>query len=258
MAEAMNIYTHHNREIPEDWFSTSFGALYPLLYAHRSIEAAAPECAFALQQCALAPDAFVLDIGCGNGRHLLHLSKQTNAAGVDFSPELLCLARNIAGPAPRLVRGDIRALPFHNAFDAAFSFFTSFGYFQSEEENRAAAHSMARVLKPGGRLFMDYFNAAYVETHLCPHSERLQQDFRIVEERWIDPGTQRVNKITTVFKNDKQIARIGESVAMYSLDALCGLFRRAGLEIDRVFGDYGGQAFASTQPRMILVGHRTA
>ncbi len=249
----------HNRDIARDWFATSFGALYPILYAHRTLEAAAPECAFALQQLNIRPETFLLDICCGNGRHLVHLAKQaTRAVGVDFSPELLNIARNTVGAHVRLVRADLRALPFHDAFDAAFSFFTSFGYFQSEEENSAAAQSMIRVLKPGGKFFMDYFNAAYVETHLCPYSERVQQGYCIQEERWIDPGAQRVNKITTVFHGDKHVARLGESVAMYSLDALCGLFHRAGLEIDRVFGDYEGQAFDSTQPRMILVGHRTA
>lgn len=258
IGQTMNAHNTYNRNIPEDWYATSFGALYPILYAHRTIEAAAPECAFALQQTGLTPGAHCIDLCCGNGRHLVHLAQHTPwASGIDFSSELLRIARNTLANRARLIRADLRKLPFKKSFDAAFSFFTSFGYFQTEEENRTAALNMVHALKPGGKLFMDFFNPAYLERHLLPHSERLQQGYRITEDRWIDPQHRRINKITTVHQDNALIAQLGESVHMYCLDELSEMFARAGLEIDRVFGNYEGQAFDVTQPRMILVGHRT-
>ncbi|HPO15566.1 MAG TPA: methyltransferase domain-containing protein [Candidatus Hydrogenedentes bacterium] len=254
----MNAHSCHNRNIPQDWYATSFGALYPILYAHRTIEAAAQECTFALQQTNLSPDTHCIDLCCGNGRHLVHLARHTPwASGIDYSTELLRIARTTLANRARLIRADLRALPFQEKFDVAFSFFTSFGYFQTEEENLTAARNMVHTLKPGGKLFMDSFNPIYLEQHLLPHSERVQQGCRITEDRWIDSQTRRINKITTVHQDNTLTAQVGESVRMYALDELSEMFARTGLEIDRVFGDYGGQAFGDTQPRMILLGHRT-
>ena len=55
-----------------------------------------------------------------------------NPVGIDLSRVLL---EKAAGPAP-LVRADMRAVPIREeVFEAAFSFFTSFGYFESDEED---------------------------------------------------------------------------------------------------------------------------
>ena len=112
--------------IAEDWHQRSFGALYPVLYAHRNVEAAAPEAAFAAQRLGLRPDDRVLDLCCGNGRHMVHLLRHTpRVVGLDYSPDLLALASEQLGNSAGLVRGDMRAVPFGAVFDAVTNFFTS-------------------------------------------------------------------------------------------------------------------------------------
>jgi hypothetical protein len=115
---------------------------------------------------------------------------------------------------------------------------------------------MALSLKPGGRFLVDYMNAAHVERTLIPHSERELNGLRVVDRRWIDAETRRVNKTTDVFRDDARIAQFGESVRLYALAELSALLERAGLEITQIFGDYEGHTLDDVRPRMILLGRR--
>ncbi len=242
--------------VPENWYADAFGALYPIIYAHRSVESAAGEAAFAAAQTQLSPGDMLLDLCCGNGRHLAHLTTRARrAVGVDYSPALLRLARDNA-PGALLLRGDMRSLPFVECFDVIVNFFTSFGYFLGDVENRAVLSAMRRALRPQGRYLLDYLNPAQVETELEPHSTREVGKYRIEEERWIDRIACRVNKITQVWLDGDCLAQTAESVRLYSLDEMQAMLVGAGLEIDRVFGDYDGAPFSNDRPRMIITGHR--
>lgn len=246
-----------DERVAEDWYTKAFDALYPVIYAHRSVEAAAPEAEFAARQTSLGPNDAILDLCCGSGRHMTHLlPRARRVTGFDYSSALLSRARALLGGCAGLVRGDMRALPFRDAFDAVFSFFTSFGYFMRDEENFAVLHNMARVLKPGGRFFFDYLNADHVRNTLVGHSTREQAEFTIREERWIDETAQRVNKTVSVFRNDEEIASFQESVRLYTPTEMTRMFAEAGLAVDQSFGDYSGAHAAQGSPRLLLVGHK--
>ncbi len=243
--------------VSTDWFAHSFGALYPLIYAHRNVEAAAPEAQFAAGQLALTGRDRLLDLCCGNGRHLVHLREHAGTAiGLDYSAQLLEIAQGTVGSDTALVRADMRDIPFENAFDVVTSFFTSFGYFFSEEENRSVVRGVARALRPGGRFFIDYLNSAHVERTLTPESHRQDGEYEITETRWIDSETRRVNKTTRVERNGETVCETGESVRLYELDEFTALLESGGLAPDQVFGGHSGVRFDATQPRMIVVGHR--
>jgi SAM-dependent methyltransferase len=247
-----------DKSVGTDWYATAFNALYPVIYAHRTVEAAAPEADFAAGQMDLRHADRVLDLCCGNGRHMARLSRYTDElTGLDYSGDLLQIARKQLGPSSRLLRGDMRTLPFDVHFDVVMNFFTSFGYFTDPDENMAVAEGIYRVLKPDGRFFMDYLNPAHVKKTLVPHSERTQDGYRIIEDRWIDEATQRVNKTMVVDHEGETVLRSGESVRMYDRKELASLLGAAGLAIDRVFGDYSGATFDEDQPRMIIVGHKS-
>ena len=244
-------------QVPADWFAHSFGRLYPTVYAHRNVESAAPEAQFAARQLALTGHDCVLDLCCGNGRHLVHLCEHVGAAvGLDYSAPLLEMARKTVGNAVGLVRADMRAIPFREAFNVVTSFFTSFGYFRSEAENRLVVRGVARALRPGGRFFIDYLNSAHVERTLTPESHRRDGEYEITEVRWIDSETRRVNKTMRVEQSGEVVWETGESVQLYELDEFITLLESGGLTPDNVFGDHSGVAFDENQPRMIVVGRR--
>ena len=245
------------RTVQKDWFAHAFDALYPVIYAHRTVESATAESAFAIEQLKLCRSCSVLDLCCGNGRHMFHLLKHTpRVVGLDYSTDLLGMARKQLGGNGRLLRADMRAIPFEGVFDALANFFTSFGYFSSEAENLAVAQGIARALKPGGRFFVDYLNPAYLRAHLAPESVRVSGDYEIHERRWIDTETNRVNKVTEVRRDDVVVNQSSESVRLYDEAELLDLLDRAGLRMEALYGNYDGGPVRDDAPRQIVVGTR--
>lgn len=240
--------------INNDWFTEAFDALYPIVYSHRSIDAAAPEVHFAAQVLGIRDGSRLLDLCCGTGRHIHHLSKfRASLYGLDYSAELLRKAQELVGDRASLVRGDMRTIPFVDSFDVIVNFFTSFGYFLDMDENLAVLHGIKSALKPGGRLFMDHINMQAVRTTLQPHSQRAVGHYAIDEKRWIDDNTQRVNKRTRITGPHGDMQEISESVRLFRPDEISGYMAEAGLHVEAIYGDYEGNALTAEAPRMILV-----
>ncbi len=249
--------TDSNPDITHDWFESAFDTLYPVVYAHRTVEAARPECVFAAEHLRLQLKDRLLDLCCGNGRHLVHMLQHTpHCVGLDFSRALLKLAAKSTGNRAPLVRADMRKLPFVEAFDVVVNFFTSFGYFMEEADNEAAARALARALKPGGRYMIDFLNPTFVEETLVPESEKQREEYLIREKRWIDEKLRRVNKSTVIERNGIRVSMTSESVRLYDLADLEQMLGKYGLDIVTVYGNYDASPLTSRQPRMILIGRK--
>ncbi len=90
----------------------------------------------------------ILDLGCGTGQ-LTHRIAESGArvTGLDSSPEMIGQARQNY-PALSFVLADAASMQFEQEFDAIFSNAALHWMLNAEE----VARSMARALKPGGRL----------------------------------------------------------------------------------------------------------
>lgn len=245
-------------DIASDWYADAFGDYYELVYAHRTIETAAPEANFAARALSVCRNDRVLDLCCGTGRHLHHLATVAGySVGLDYSPALLARAHGTLGTRVQLVRADMRHVPFRNAFDVVASFFTSFGYFLNEQENQRALTEIARALRSRGRFFIDHVNPTHLHATLVPLSEREFRGHVIREHRWIDQQRSRINKTVHVFRDGARVHHSEESVRLYARQELAGELAESGLCVDAVYGDYDGSPYAeSTSARMLFVGHR--
>jgi len=228
-----------------NWYETAFRKEYADLYYRRNDEAAAGEAKFAAAALGLKPSSRVLDVACGAGRHARALHAMGHrVVGCDLSRDLLAHA---AGTTR--VRADMRALPFRGSFDAATSFFTSFGYFE-EQGNRATMASIAGALRPGGVFLLDFLNATAVMAHLVPESaeEREGRTYRI--RRRIEEG--RVLKDVVIEEAGLRMSYT-ESVRLYLHNDLVSLLARSGLNPVASYGDFDGRDYTSDAPRCILV-----
>src|SRR5262245_32846862 len=98
------------RQTPTGWFATWFDTVhYQKLYAHRDQKEAAGFIDQVTARLRPGPDAVMLDLGCGTGRHATYLaSKGFDVTGLDLSAESIAMARQNAGRNLRFVRGDMR------------------------------------------------------------------------------------------------------------------------------------------------------
>jgi SAM-dependent methyltransferase len=96
------------------------------------------------------PDDLVVDLGCGSGRTLLwNRDLGSSSVGIDISPFFSTEARRDVD----LLLGDLRRLPFA---DGTFTKAWSLDVLEhlSPDALRAMLREAARVLKPGGALFV--------------------------------------------------------------------------------------------------------
>ena len=246
--------TRHHPAHADDWYVRSFGELYPLLYRHRDDEQARGQVDELVELLGLRVGRRVLDICCGAGRHLEALrAAGLDAFGLDLSAPLLRRAAQRPGLRERIVRADVRALPFEGRFQAAVNLFTSFGYFPDERENAGQLRQMARCLRPGGLLLMDLPNRAALEHEIEPHSVEEVDGLHVEHRRRF--AADRMIKCTTVTDGGEP-REFTESVRVYWPDELTAMAAAAGLGRVRLFGGFDGRPFNEEAERMIVIGER--
>jgi SAM-dependent methyltransferase len=246
-----------DRERPPEWYREWFGEEYLALYPHRDQEEAEAGVELVLRICG-RPNGLILDLACGAGRHMVDLQRRgLRAVGLDLSDVLLREARK-ADPGMRLVRGDMRHLPFDSeSFDLVANFFTSFGYFADPDEDQQVLQEIRRVLRVGGCFALDFLNAQRVREGLVERDERKLGERRVVQERRLEEDGRVVVKEISILAADgeKLENAYHERVRLYEPDDLHGMLRGVGLDPLHTFGDYSGGPPCPDCPRFILMGH---
>ena len=233
-----------------EWFEQWFGGTYLEMYPHRDEKDAADAVALIASRVPLE-DIRVLDLACGPGRHSdLFRNSAADVVGLDLSMPLLESARGTYSPPLPLVRGDMRGLPFANScFELVVNLFTSFGYFETDEENELVLREIVRVLRRRGRFVIDYLNASLVRDTLAEHEEQTLGGRRVVIDRRISDDGRFVFKEMDLIDEDR---RFVERVRLFSPSELEHLLIKAGLSVQERFGSYDGGHLTADSSRVIL------
>jgi SAM-dependent methyltransferase len=240
------------------WYKRWFGETYKQLYPHRDYLEAEVQVRFVLRALPVTPEWRILDIGCGAGRHLEILRKRghPHSLGLDYSLPLLRDARTAD---LKVARGDMRHLPFRPmGFDLVTSFFTSFGYFATFEEDVETLAQFVSVLKPGGFLFLDLINKGHLIKNLVPHDRRTLEGSEVVQRRSLEgpvagPGTVVVKEIE-IRRPGGEVERFQERVRLYEHDTMIALAQRFSLRHVATFGNETGSAYhPDDSPRMAML-----
>ena len=233
----------------ESWFDSPY---YHILYKSRDESEARSFIDALLKVLRLPPRARILDLACGKGRFSRYLAdKGFDVTGVDLSVESITYARQFERENLSFFTHDMRH-PFRiNYFDGIFSFFTSFGYFEKESDDLKTLKSARTGLVEGGVFVLDFFNAQYVESRLLGREEKELEGVRFRIHKYVD-GLH-VYK-TIAFEDRGTSFQFQERVRLLGLADFERLFRDAGMQLERTFGDYQLQAFDPAEsPRLILV-----
>lgn len=108
----------------------------------------------------------ILELACGTGNVLLELhARGYDVEGVDYSADMVRIAREKAPAGARLWHQDARALSIPGTpFDACVCLFDSLNYLLSVEEFQQACHGVRRQLRPGGSFVFDMNAIRALET----------------------------------------------------------------------------------------------
>jgi SAM-dependent methyltransferase len=176
------------------------------------------------------PPAKVVDLGCGTGRHVVHLARRGyEVTGVDLSEHMLAQARSkveAEGLPARLVRGDICSLGelASGAFDGAVCMFSTLGLLKGRKLRLAALAEARRLLRPGGAYVFHVHN----RLHNLTHSEG---------RRWLVRNAVAAALGRAELGDRLMIGYRGEMdlyLHVFSRREAVGLAREAGVEVTRV------------------------
>lgn len=241
------------------WYEDMFGQEDPLrLEGYAEDESSRKHVDFVIEKLGVQPGARILDLCCGQGRHLLDLMRRGyELVGLDLSEYMLSKCREAAakeGIEPSLIRADMRELDFTAEFDAVINLWTSFGYLESEDEDQKVLDGVSRALKWDGRFFLDVSNR---DGLMKRYTERRWQDnargdIVIIDSRF-DCMTGRNNVREITIRADGRRTENTHSLRMYTYQELEGMLKNAGLTIESVWGDYDSSAFTLASKRMLVI-----
>jgi ubiquinone/menaquinone biosynthesis C-methylase UbiE len=212
----------------------------------------------------LKPDGYILDLACGTGRHIIPLSQQGyGLVGLDVSANLLRIAKERSSNI-QLVRADMRFLPFKaEAFEAATSMDTSFGYLPSEEDDTVALAEVRRILMHKGIFVLDVFNRQELTTKYREDENQLFKQkeypsFFLQQKRTVTPKGDWLCDLWII--QDKANGResvFEHAVRLYEHSKLEVMLNKAGFAVEEVYGGYEGENFGSESHHLILIVRRT-
>jgi len=198
----------------------------------------------------------VLDICCGVGRHALELARMGyDVVGIDLCESYIDQARKIAEREDITCvfqMGDMREIPFQSRFDAAYNFFTSWGYY-SDEENLEVLKQAAKALKTGGRFLLEVMNRDWILREFNPLDVHVIKDKKLIQYRTFLPETN-ILQAEYIYLDGRKIAKHDSiDLRIYSLHEIHAMFREAGLNPVKNWGDQYGEPFDFENSSMCIV-----
>ena len=244
------------------WWKEYFGQDYLLLYSgKRDKEKSAKQVDFIEKALGLSQGARILDLCCGYGRHSLELSRRGYlVSGLDLSELFLHMAREEAeaeGIKVNLVRADMRQIPFKKNFDALINIFTSFGYFEEEEENQAVLNEIARVLREGGRFLFEaanrgFFPGRFKRTIVDDYPDR---QLKVVHHNKAFRNYRKLQtRIELLHKGESR--EYFRSVRLYDLQEFSPMLEAAGMKVLEAYGDLKGSPYKKDSPRLCVLSEK--
>ena len=233
----------------EEWFNTSY---YHTLYKNRDEQEAIRFIDRLCEFLEIKPKSKILDLACGKGRHSIYLAKKGfTITGIDLAEQSIVKAKQTELTNVNFEVHDMRKVYKKDQFDFVFNLFTSFGYFENQEDNIDVLKGVTLNLRENGLFVLDFLNASKVIKNLVPKESKQLEGITFNLKRSYD-GTN-IRKDIYLKDNDKNY-HFQERVSAFNLHDIKKMAALADLKIVNTFGDYNLNSFEEKNTdRLILV-----
>jgi SAM-dependent methyltransferase len=249
LTEEMSI-VNTKKEWFGEWFNSPF---YHILYKNRDHQEAQEFIDGLANHLHFQPQDHILDLACGKGRHSIYLSRKgLRVTGMDLSPENIAIASKFSNDLLDFKVQDMRESFGEKVYSCVLNLFTSFGYFDTKEENQLAIDHISRSLLPEGTFLIDFLNPTKTIAQLIPHEVKQIGSIEFKIDKHLSADGFIIKNISFVYEGEQH--HYQEKVKAIDLQEFLAYFENAGLELKATYGNYQFQPFdPELSDRMILL-----
>ncbi|MBE0391289.1 bifunctional 2-polyprenyl-6-hydroxyphenol methylase/3-demethylubiquinol 3-O-methyltransferase UbiG [Flavobacterium sp. PL002] len=251
MSEEQKPTTVNQDQPTETWFSSWFDTpYYHILYKDRNYREAQVFMDNLTHYLNLPEKAKVLDLACGKGRHSIYLNQLGfNVLGADLSENSIEQASINTNDSLHFEVHDMRE-PFEEKYDAIFNLFTSFGYFENDEDNLTTLKAIKESLSEYGFAVIDFMNVTQVINTLVPEETKTVDGIDFHLKRYLKEG--HIYKEID-FEDQGRKFHYTEKVRALTLTDFEELMEEAGIFLLDIFGDYKLKKFHKIESERLIM-----
>ncbi len=202
----------------------------------------------------------ILDIPSGYGRHSIGLAqKGLDVTGVELNSVHLNEAIKNAQKVetkPNFLKENMIDIAYKEKFDAIINMFYSFGFFETDEENKKVLRNFFNALKPGGKfLFHTDVNVPRILSGKYKENETRNlvsgNTLKIVDK--YNPQDKRIYGTWIIKDKNGKEEKKDYSVRVYTKEEFIDLCKQVGFTSFEVYSDWNKTPYSEDSEDMIII-----
>ena len=224
---------------------------HPLLTPERT----RTEIDFLLSKISIPDAGFILDMGCGFGRHSIELAKRGyTVVGIDPSEAMIEAARQASkglANAPHFIQTHAEDYQTDQLFDAVLCLFTTLGQIEGDQDNHRLVGQAANLLNLGGYFVVEVPHREWLIKNLKPKEEFQTPEGTTIIERSYEPNDSIVTEIFTIeTPTERRVFLLRYRI--FDILELERLLKSSGLKVIDTYGGYQDVSLDQASPVIVM------